>query len=47
MRYKILKVYHNKDYDVLEILNKKTGQRENYAFPIQANDIKISLKVRP
>jgi hypothetical protein len=46
MRYSILKVYHNNDYDVLEILDKKTGKRNNYAFPIQKTDIIIPLKVK-
>jgi len=46
MRYRITKVYHNADFDVIEITNKKTGEKENYAFPIQSNDIRVKLKVK-
>ena len=46
MKYKILKVFHNPDYDVLEIIDKKTGRKENYAFPMQSNDVKIKLRVK-
>lgn len=46
MRYAIIKVYHNPEYDVLEIMDKKTGQRENYAFPVQKNNIRIPVKVK-
>jgi len=46
MKYKITKVFHNPDYDVLEITNKKTQEKNNYAFPVQSNDVKIKLSVK-
>lgn len=45
MQYRISKVFHNKDYDVLEITNKKTNQKVNYAFLIQPTDVTVRLKV--
>ena len=46
MKYRISKVYKNNDFDVIEITNKKTNEKCNYAFPIQSNDISIKLKVK-
>jgi hypothetical protein len=45
MRYRISKVFHNKDFDVLEITDKKTNQKYCYAFPIQSDDDVVKLKV--
>ena len=45
MQYRISKVYHNADFDVIEITNKKTNQKENYAFPIQPSNVVVQLKV--
>jgi len=46
MKYRISKVYPSDGFDVIEIVNKKTNEKCNYAFPIQSNDIKIKLKVK-
>jgi len=48
MKYRISKIFHNEDYDVIEITDKKTLQKNTYAFPIQKNDaiVKLSVKVQ-
>jgi len=46
MKYRISKVYHNADFDIIEIVNKETNEKCNYVFPIQPNDIHIKLKVK-